>query len=153
MKLISPVNDLIQQTIQLYLELLQTAEEIHDLGGDSGIKRTILLQLYQSREILVDDLVVMYPLPPQDGLRIVEDLIQKGYISRFSKHKSIYISLTLPGSNFAEQLMLSESEFFRHIPVPLPLANMREAAATLEVFLEAMRKAREAKNSPKAVGF
>lgn len=153
MKLISPVNDLIQQTIQLYLELLQTADEIHDLGGDSGIKRTILLHLFQNRETLVDDFVAMFPLAPKDGVRIVEELIQKGYISRFSKQNRIYLSLTLPGSTFAEQLMHTEAEFFRQSPVPLPLANIREAAATLEVFLEAMRKTREAKNSPKAVGF
>jgi hypothetical protein len=153
MKILSPVNDLIQQTIQLYLELVLTAEELHDLGGDSGIKRTILFHLLVNRETAVDDLASLYPLPPQDGLRIIDELIQNGWISRFAKQNKIFLSLTLPGSTFAERLMQREADFFRQSPVPLPLANLREAAATLEVFLEALKKARETKNSPKAVGF
>ena len=153
MRLISPVSELIQQTIQLYLELLLTAEELHDLGGDSGIKRTILLHILQNGETPADNLRSLYPLPPQDGVRIVEDLIQKGWISRYTKQKTFYLSLTLPGSTFAERLMQAEAEFFRQSPVPLPLANLREAAATLEVFLEAMKKIRETRQSPKVVGF
>jgi hypothetical protein len=50
-------------------------------------------------------------------------------------------------------MLQTEAEFFRQSPVPLPLANLREAAVTLEIFLEAMKKARESKHTPKAVGF
>ena len=152
MKLVSPVSELIQQTIRLYQEMSQTAQNLHGLGPDSGAKRTILLHLYMEGDVVAGELGRIYPIAADDGLRIVIELMKSGLILKRTERGQPVLAITLPGKAFAARMLQAEAEFFRQCPVPLPMSNIREAAATLEIFLSAMKKARDEKDEVRVVG-
>lgn len=152
MHTINPINDLIEQTIRLYQELALVADDLHGLGRDSGAKRTILLHLYREGEIPALALRELYEIAPEDGLRIIDELIREGHILRLQRQTNLTLLLTLPGKAFAEKILRTEADFFRQSPMSLPLANVREAAATLGAFLNAMKKARKETVEARVVG-
>jgi hypothetical protein len=152
MKSENPISDLLNQTIRLFQEISITAQELHGLGWNSGAKRTVLLHLYLQGDISALDLGRLFPIPPVEGFRLVEELVQNGHILRRNPGPSPILTLTLPGRAFAEKMLQAEADFFRQCPVSLPLSNIREAAATLELFLVAMKKSRHVDDVARVVG-
>ena len=152
MKSENPISSLLDQTIRLYQELSVIAQELHGLGWNSGAKRTILLHLFVHGDIPALDLGRLFPVPPADGFRLVEELVHNGHILRQNPGPSPILTLTLPGRAFAEKMLQAEADFFRQCPVSLPLSNIREAAATLELFLVAMKKTRHVDDVARVVG-
>jgi hypothetical protein len=131
MTIINPGNDLITQTIRLYSTLTKAAEALHQLGADSGVKRTIILHLLYNGETPARKMADAYPAPPGVGERAVKDLAKAGAISLHPACGDLVFDLTDAGRDLAERIVRTEAEIFQRSLVAMPLAWLRETAAAL----------------------
>jgi hypothetical protein len=131
MTIINPGNDLIAQTIRLYSTLMQAAETLHQLGPESGVKRTIILHLLYNGETLARKMAAAYPMPAGVGERVVKDLALAGAISLKPVSGDFVFALTDAGRELADRIVRTEAAVFQRSSVAMPLAKLRETASML----------------------
>lgn len=144
--------DLVQQTIRLFLELSSTAAELHNLGSDAGMKRTILLHLLHAGATTAEALNRQFPADPVHGESVIKDLMTRGLVMRTFVDQRPLLDLTLPGKKAAEGIGRIEADFFRQCGISMPANQVREASAVLETFLKAIQAHRQEEHFSRVIG-
>jgi hypothetical protein len=145
MTIINPGNDLIAQTIRLYSTLMQAAETLHQLGPESGVKRTIILHLLYNGETSARKMAAAYPMPAGAGERVVKDLALAGAISLKPVSGDFVFALTDAGRELADRIVRTEAAVFQRSSVAMPLARLRETAAVLAAMTDVISQGVNAK--------
>ncbi len=145
MKTLNPIEGFINQTIKSYFDLCQLADEVYQMGNNSGPKRSIICFLGQKADATLAELAEKFPdRGNADKWRvIISELVKSGLVSLANKNSHSILNLTPAGKQKVQEIVKFEASLSKHLPTDVSISDIRKSTAILEKFGNAVETCRK----------